>query len=104
MPTITSAGSVDGHPAKVVYDPQRKQTQLFWGGRGVPDGPGHNHATIQDSSPDEFHFLRVNGGIVVNQSYDPKSTSKFQRDLQSRGGWGGMLADAFRKALRQYHR
>lgn len=95
-------GTVDGKPAKVVYHPERRQTHVFWGGRGAPDGPGHNHGTIQDASPDEFHFLRVDGRIVVNQSYNPQSKSKFQRDIEARGGWLGIFRDSLRKALNMY--
>ena len=54
---IISDGSVDGFPAKVMYYPDSKQTQIYWGGRGKPDGDRHNHATIQDSNPDAFHFI-----------------------------------------------
>ena len=102
MPSITSWGTVDGQPAKAVYHPERQQTHLYWGGRGAPDGPGHNHATIQDRAPDTFHFLRQNGRIVVNQSYNPQSKSKFQRDIERRGGWGAILRDAWRRAISMY--
>lgn len=54
-------------PAKVVYYPDRHQHQIYWGGRGRPDGPGHNHMTIQDKSPDAIHFMRENGRVVVSQ-------------------------------------
>jgi hypothetical protein len=81
MASATSLVTVDGQPAKVIYYPDRRQTALYWGGRGKPDGPGQDHATINDSSPDEFHFLRVNGRIVVNQSYNPQSKSQFQRGI-----------------------
>lgn len=100
MAGIESRGTVDGMPAKVVYHPDRKQTALFWGGLGRPDGPGHNHATIQDANPDAFHFLRVAGKIVVNQSYNPAAKqSRFQRDLQARGGWLGLFRESLQRAI-----
>ena len=102
--SITSQGTVDGQPAKVIYYPDRRQTVLYWGGRGKPDGTGHNHATINDSSPDEFHYLRVNGRIVVDQSYNPQSKSAFQRGIEAQGGWLNMLREATRKALRFWFR
>src|ERR1700733_5104444 len=102
MPTITSAGTVDGKPAKVVYHSERRQTHVFWGGRGKPDGPGHNHGTIQDSNPDTFHFLEVNGRVIVNQSYNQQSKSRFQRDIEARGGWLGILRESWYRALRMY--
>lgn len=102
MPTIESHGTVDGQPAKVVYHPDRRQTHVFWGGRGKPDGAGHNHGTIQDASPDEFHFLRQNGRIVVNQSYNPQQKSRFQRDIEAQGGWLGIFRTSLRRALRAF--
>ena len=100
--SVISHGTVDGHPAIVKYYPDRRQTALYWGGRGTPDGPGHNHATILDSNPDAFHFLRENGRIVVNQSYNPQSKSKFQRDLEARGGWLGLFRECLRRAINMY--
>jgi hypothetical protein len=102
MPAISSDGTMDGQPAMVFYYPERKQTVIYWGGRGKPNGPGHNHATILDSNPDAFHFLRMNGRIVVNQSYNPQSKSRFQRDIEAYGGWAGILRDAWYRALRYW--
>lgn len=102
MASVTDYGTIDGQLAKIVYHPDRKQTQIFWGGRGKPDGTGHNHATILDSNPDAMHFMRVNGRVVVNQSYNPQSQSRFQRDLQARGGWLGLFRESLQRALRMY--
>ena len=104
MSAQVSQGTIDGKPAKVIYYPERRQTVIYWGGRGKPDGPGHDHATILDSNPDAFHYLTINGRVVVNQSYNPQSQSRFQRDLQARGGWLGILRDSLRRALNQYRR
>jgi hypothetical protein len=93
---------VDGKPAKVVHNSDRKQTHVYWGGRGQPDGDGHNHATIQDASPDRFHFLEINGRVIVNQSFNPADKSHFQRDIEARGGWIGIFRDSLRRALRMY--
>lgn len=67
---IISHGSMDGKAAKIVYHPERRQTHIYWGGMNGPDGIGHNHATIQDANPEAVHFMRVNGVIVTNQSFD----------------------------------
>jgi hypothetical protein len=100
---ITSNGTMDGKPAKIIYDPDRRQTTIYWNGRGRSDGSFHDHATIQDSSPNEFHFMRLNGRVVVNQSCNPDPQAKysrFQRDLQNSGGWVGVFRDSLYKALR----
>lgn len=102
MSPVTSNGTIDGQPAKVVYDSGRRQTHIYWGGVGKPDGPGHNHATVQDSNPDAFHFMRQGGRVVVNQSYNPQSKSRFQRDLDARGGWGGLFLESLRRAMRMW--
>ncbi|MEO7617275.1 MAG: hypothetical protein ABIS59_00360 [Candidatus Saccharibacteria bacterium] len=102
MPTVTDWGTMDGQPAKIVYNPDRKQTHIYWGGRGTPDGDGHNHATVQDSNPDAMHYLRVNGKVVVNQNYNPQSKSRFQQDLEARGGWFGLFRESLQRALRMY--
>jgi hypothetical protein len=99
---IISDGSVDGIPAKVMYYPDSKQTQIYWGGRGKPDGEGHNHATIQDTNPDVFHFIRINGEVVIDQRLYSKPKSRFQRDLEARGGWIGLFREAFNRARRMF--
>lgn len=102
MPSVIDYGTIDGQPAKIVYQPSRKQTHIYWGGRGTPDGPGHDHAVVQDSNPNAMHFLRQGGRIVVNQSYNPQSKSRFQRDIEARGGWLGIFRDSLRRALNMY--
>lgn len=103
MASVTDFGTIDNQPAKIIYYPDRKQTHIFWGGRGKPDGPGHNHATVLDSNPDAMHFMRVDGRVVVNQSYNPQAKqSRYQQDLQARGGWLGIFRDSLRRALNMY--
>jgi hypothetical protein len=93
-----SYGTVDGRPAKIVYHPGRRQTHVYWGGMEGPDGIGHNHATIQDTNPDTFHFLRVGSELIVNQSYDPNDRSRRAREQKAKFD----LAATLRKVLGWY--
>ena len=92
MASTISQGTMDGQPAKVVYYPERKQTMIYWGGVGKPDGFGHNHATILDANPDAIHFMRVNGQVVVNQGYNPNNP--LHRRNQAAGAIVRFLRDA----------
>jgi hypothetical protein len=101
-------GTVDGQPAKIMYYPDRKQSVIYWGGAGAPDGPGHNHMVVNDAEkrdragrvvapgPVSIHWMRENGRVVVDHGYNPdsrrKKRNKAQRDV------GAMLVDAFRNA------
>lgn len=88
-------GTIDGMPAKIVYHPARRQTYIYWGGRGRPDGPGHNHATVLDSNPDAFHFMRVDGKVVVNHSYSPLKALR-----QRRKALAPSIGEAIRMGIR----
>jgi hypothetical protein len=100
MSKIEEYGTIDGTPAKIVRTPARQQMHIYWGGMGEPDGPGHNHMTIQDSNPDAVHFLRENGKIVVNHNYKPDNLgSRRQHAAQS---IGQILLESWRRALRMY--
>jgi hypothetical protein len=57
--SVTDWGSVDGVPAKIVYTPGSRKKDIYWGGRGSPDGPGHNHAVVVDTNPDAARFIRI---------------------------------------------
>lgn len=99
-------GTVDGECAKFIHYPERKQTQVYWGGLEKPDGIGHDHMTIQDISKHEAHFVRQNGRVVVDHSYDPNSPKK-RRIKQKRDAAeviGSMLVDAWRGGLRYWRR
>jgi hypothetical protein len=91
-----SHGTVDGQPAKIVYHPGRRQTHVYWGGLGKPDGIGRNHAVIQDANPDAFHYLRVGSELIVDQSYKPNDRGARRRKA------GFDLAATLRKVLGWY--
>lgn len=95
MAIVESVGTVDGKPAKVRYDSERHQTHVYWGGLGCPDGTGHNHATILDASPNEFHYLRVGNELVINHGYKPGSTESRRQDTKFY--LAKILADAWRR-------
>ena len=61
----TYDGTFDGAPAiiKVSDAGNSNQVQIFYGGKGVPDGPGHNHINI---TKDKLQFWRENG-ITIYQ-------------------------------------
>jgi hypothetical protein len=92
-------GTIDGQPAKIVYHPARRQTHIYWGGHGKPDGYGHNHAVVQDANPDAVHFLRENGRIVVNHN---ARSHQERRQQEAAMSIGRLLVDSTRKALRFY--
>ena len=98
-------GTMNGEPAKFVHFPDQQKTDIYWGGIGKPDGVGRNHATVVHAEgtdtrfragPDAFHFLRVNGQIIVDHAYEPKVES--QRRRMQRSDAGALLAESFRKA------
>lgn len=92
-------GTIDGQPALIKYYPERKQTVIFWGGTdGRPDGLFHHHATINDKSPDEFQYLRVDGRLVVNLGYNRDDIN--QRRMVTGFQVAEILRDSLRRALR----
>ena len=99
--SVTDWGTIDGEPCKVVYTPGSKKKDIYWGGRGTPDGPGHNHAVVIDTNPDAVRFIRIAGRIVADD-HQPASETRYQRQLRERGGYLGIFRTALRNALRQY--
>jgi hypothetical protein len=96
MPTVSDWGTIDGAPAKIVYNSTNGKKDIYWGGRGAPDGPGHNHAVVFDSNPHATAYIRINGKVVA----DDRAQSRFQKDLAKRGGWLGVFREAFGRAMR----
>lgn len=56
-------GTFDGYPAiiKVSDAGNSNQVQIFYGGEGSPDGPGHNHINV---TKDKLQFWRENGKTI----------------------------------------
>jgi hypothetical protein len=100
------SGTVDGKPAKFVHYPERKQTQVYWGGYEKPDGKNHNHMTIQDINTHTAHFIRENGRVIVDHSYGSGKPEKRQieRKRDAAEAIGGMVVDSWRRALRHWRR
>ena len=96
MPT-DKLGTVDGQPAIIRYDADQRKSHVFWGGIDGPLGIGHNHATVLDSSPDEFHFLRVGKDLVVHQGYNPKKDG--HRRQRAGHDIAGIFGESLRKAI-----
>lgn len=101
--SVTDWGSVDGMPAKIVYTPGSHKKDIYWGGKGQPDGPGHNHAVVVDSNPDSVRFIRINGQIVADDRH-PERETRYQRQLRQQGGYVGIFLTALRRAIRMYTR
>jgi hypothetical protein len=99
--SVTDWGSVDGVPAKIVYTPGSRKKDIYWGGRGRPDGDGHNHAVIVDTNPDAVRFIRINGQIVADDRH-PEHETRYQRQLRQQGGYIGIFMTALRRVLRMY--
>jgi hypothetical protein len=99
--SVTDWGSVDGLPAKIVYTPASKKKDIYWGGRGEPDGPGHNHAVVIDTNPDAVRYIRINGKVVADDR-NPSGETRYQRQLREQGGYFGIFRTALRRALRMY--
>jgi hypothetical protein len=100
---VTDWGSVDGMPAKIVYTPGSRKRDIYWGGRGEPDGPGRNHAVVVDTNPHAVRFIRVNGQIVADDR-NPAGETRYQRQLREQGGYLGIFRTSLRRALRMYFR
>jgi serine acetyltransferase len=101
--SVSDWGTVDGEPAKIVYIPGSRKKDIYWGGRGAPDGPGHNHAVVMDSNPDAATFVRIDGRIVADKRY-PENEGRWARGVRAQGGYSGIFMTALRRALRMYFR
>lgn len=101
--SVSDWGTIDGEPCKVVYTPGSGKTDIYWGGRGQPDGPGHNHAVLTTKNPDAVKFIRV-GGKIIADDRQPASETRYQRQLREAGGYGGIFRTSLRRALNQYRR
>jgi hypothetical protein len=95
-------GTFDGQPAVIKHNPDKKMTDIYWGGAGrLRAGIGHNHATVRDANPDAFHFMRVRGRVVVNSGFKPHNPGSVRamRENEAAANIAGILRKALRDAI-----
>lgn len=59
-------GIYNGIPAKIVFSDRGNSNRIdiYFGGVGEPDGPGHNHVTV---IKENIRFWRENGQIIIDE-------------------------------------
>ncbi len=58
-------GKYNGQPAKIIMSDQGNSDRIdiYFGGSGEPDGPGHNHVVVIKQN---IRYWRENGQIIIN--------------------------------------